>query len=763
MTTVEQARALQAETEQLIMQAVDAKAIGFMEVGVAARLAAQVRSGHGLTTEQARQAWRILRRNEGRLNEKGLRMPATTAVATPPVAATPPANDAGRPRLAMRSDGRIAVTGQPFALREALKNEAHATWDMARKQWHASATPAYAAALATILAPHNPLLSAKVTALVEEYAARAQHRAALDPAAPVPDLDLSPLVHGDLWEHQIRATAYASSVSAAMLAVQMGGGKTAAAVATVNRVNANRVVIVCPNKVRGVWPREVRRWSRRTWHMVDGKRPSRHRGGRAQDLSMAERLEQAESCLFDCACGAQTHAVVFNYEMLVHEPISSWSPPVQLDMVIYDEAHRLKSPTGQMSRTAGRWVDFFQRRLGLTGTPMPQFPWDIFGIYRALDPGIFGAIWTPFKAEFVREGERKDDGRKFPVAIVDDKRREFARRVHSIMYRPTVDLGLPGALHTIRPVELEPAARREYDRLDEQMWADLSTFASGDGETLLTPANVLARRVRLRQLTGGTLPDDGERQDDGKLKRTKHRVSTAKVDELAEVLDEMGCVAGRADGPEPVCVYTAFLDDLDMIRGLAEASGLRYGEISGRRGDGLDDQSQMAGGIDVCGVQIQSGGTGVDLTRSCVGVFYSVDYKVGDHDQALKRQDRPGQKRVVTFVHLVAEKTIDVDVYRSLASRRSIVATFLASRGLSPALVGLSDEDAAPELSLEEVQDQFNRDRAAEGTDAGRSGGTRMPIDDYAEDVWGDPRGARRKGRPAVSEEKLREFGLEDW
>lgn len=782
--TADQASELQRATGDLLVRALDVGAISFLEVGIAARLAALVRQGDRLNTNNARQAWRILKRNEGRLADAGLTMPtapgpAVVSVAAPVVRPAPP--DRRHPRVGTREDGRIGVTDAPFALKEPFKAELHARWDPARKQWHVPATPTYAAALLAMLAAHGPVASERVTALAGEFASAAERRAVLDPSVPAPEFDTEPLVLRDLWEHQMRAVEYASTASASCLAMPMGSGKTAAAIAAANRAGAQRTIIVCPNKVRGVWPREIRKWSRAEWHIVDGRRPSRRKGGRPQDLKVPDRLEQAEACLFDCACGAAMHVATFNYEMLTHplmafrgEESPGWVPPVMLDLVIYDEVQKLKSPTGIIAKTAAQWVSYFHRRIGLSGTPMPQYPWDIFAVYRALDPGIFGPLWTPFKTEFVRQAVNKGTGREFSVSIIKSKREEFAIKVHSIMYRPTVDLQLPGAHHVVRRVELEPSAREQYNQLDsDEMLAELGDFtqvsdevAVEDDQPILTPKNVLARTLRLRQFTGGFIPDDGDTVEvDGRIKKLRnlYRVSHAKAEALAEILEEIGCVKGREPEPEPVCVYAVFVPHLDAIREVAEAAGLRYAEISGRRSDGLTQESEMSPDADVVGIQVQSGGTGVDLTRSRYGVLYSADYSVGDHDQMLKRQDRPGQTRLVTFAHLVATDTVDEVVYRSLASRRSMTATFMRAKGLSPALLGLSDDDVAPEMSLDEVVEKFNADRLAEGVagDDGRVGGVPLPIDDFVPDVLGDPRDGRRPSRRALTDEDLAEYDLE--
>ena len=74
-----------------------------------------------------------------------------------------------------------------------------------------------------------------------------------------------------------------------------------------------------------------------------------------------------------------------------------------------DESHRLKSPSGQISRWASQIADRSVRRLALTGTPMPHSPMDIYAQYRAVDKTIFGVSYQEFKnryAEFEIVGAR---------------------------------------------------------------------------------------------------------------------------------------------------------------------------------------------------------------------------------------------------------------------------------------------------------------------------------------------------------------------
>lgn len=787
MPTAEEALRLQQDTARALVAALKAHAIGGADIPVAARLAAKINTGQGLTTEESRGAWRLLERYAPNLATVGIAVPGLPdRAAAPPVPVIVADRPSYRPELAIRSNAsraqsyrynqHITVSNAPMAANDVLKSLAHAQWDETRRCWHTPASPAHAAALMTALADFAPLASPRVSALAQEFATLAERRTVLHPDTPEPDFPTGHLVHGSLWGHQRRAVTFAASSTASLWAIRMGGGKTAAAIALANQVDARRVIIVCPNKVRGVWPREVSKWTARAWHIVDGTRAPMRKGARRQNLKVAERLAQAEECLFDCPCGAPVHAAVMNYEMLTHEPVASWQASQPIDLAIYDEVHRVRSPTGRGSRNIARWVDFTTRRVGLSGTPMPQYPWDIFGVYRALDPGIFGSVWTPFKASYVLMKIRKADNKPYPAGIQRDKRAEFTDKVHSLMYRPTIDLKLPTATHSVYRVEFEPEARAEYDRLQKDLQADLSAFAppsapiteqeiaaleamsvedlmvrslDQDADTL-TPKNVLSRLLRLMQWTGGTVPnDEGERR----------RVSRAKADALMEfegdtpvggILYKMGCYPAHPGSPEPVVVYGHFRDDLDAIREVVERAGLRYREISGRRGDGLTDSSEMASDADVVGVQIQSGGTGVDLTRSCFGVWYSKGHSLGDYDQALARQHRPGQTRPVTFVHLEVEDTVDHDVYRSLMSRRSVVAGFLAIHGHNyPELGGDGNPDMPIERDTVTSEELF---------DAGDSG-VYLPIDDFGKDVMGDPRPPSRG--TYLTQQQIEDFDLE--
>lgn len=75
---------------------------------------------------------------------------------------------------------------------------------------------------------------------------------------------------------------------------------------------------------------------------------------------------------------------------------------------------------------------------------------------------------------------------------------------------------------------------------------------------------------------------------------------------------------------------------------------------------------------DVMAVQIQSGGVGIDLTRSALAVYFSANYSTGDYDQSVARLHRLGQDRHTRIVHLVCPETVDESIYSAISGKREI-------------------------------------------------------------------------------------------
>jgi SNF2 family DNA or RNA helicase len=145
------------------------------------------------------------------------------------------------------------------------------------------------------------------------------------------------------------------------------------------------------------------------------------------------------------------------------------------------------------------------------------------------------------------------------------------------------------------------------------------------------------------------------------------QIDSAKMNLLRDVFEDL-------DPQEPLVVFCRFHRDLEAVNRVADETGRRSLELSGR----TDELKRwQAGEAPVLAAQIDSGGLGVDLTRARYAIYYSLGFSLGSYEQSLARIHRPGQTRPVEYIHLVAEGTVDEKVMAALARRADVVNTVL--------------------------------------------------------------------------------------
>lgn len=643
MTTVEQALRILG----------DAKAFQGTDVGFAHGCIALLRIGQPLGAEKRARAHRMLARYDVALNAAGIPYaqvaPPDGSVPEPePVAPILPA-EAMRTRITVDQKRNRIVVVAPYALR-------HLTTSIVGIRYAGGKTGFFVGAVSPTLAER--LLNAYAPTGVDrdeavgELLAQA-HRikeSAVHKAAT--DLPPIPLSKTDAWLHQRQAFWFAKEMPAVMLDAAMGTGKSKIITDLIVNSGAAASLVVCPERVIGVWPKQFLIHGGVEVHVVDPRRQNRN--GEWTLVPIKDRVALYDQSLHECRCGLP-HVVLTNYAASAHEPFKSWSIKQRWDYVVYDEAHRLKSAQGVWSKWALKMVRVSERRLAGTGTLMPQGPLDVFGQVRALDPGIFGTSETVFRRRYAILGGYEN--REIKGYQNED---ELADRVASITYRVGAEvLDLPAEVPDVTlTTRLEPSAMRIYREVEEEMYAEVLADVASGATVLdaISAPNVLVKLLRLQQITGGAVKlDSGETLE----------ISTAKEKLLADDLEDL-------PDREPVVVFARFRHDLDVVERVAANLGRPYAELSGRRSDALAGDATLADGVVLAGVQLQAGGTGVDFTRACYGIYYSLGYSLGDYLQSRARLSRPGQKRAVRFRHLIVEGTIDEEVYAALEARQSV-------------------------------------------------------------------------------------------
>lgn len=441
----------------------------------------------------------------------------------------------------------------------------------------------------------------------------------------------------ELWKHQREMAEWFSQRQAGMFAADMGTGKSAAAIEAVRGMD--KVLICCPVAVGSAWEKQFKLFDPDRNALILTRYPVKKR---------AELLR---------ACLSKRMAAVINYEVIWMEDMAPAIMGTAWDAIILDESHRIKSATGR----ASRWLSNLAskqpaaRRLCLTGTPMPHSPLDIFGQFRFLDPRIFGTSFVRMRSRYA------DTHPTFPSKTIRWKNQaELAAKIDANSWRVTADevLDLPDVLHQTINVTLTPRAMTAYRQLERDCVAVLEK-----GQVLA--ANTLTKLLRLGQMTGGYAAIS---RDDGTAQLSLVDGLPAKAAALENWM---------ADLPEnePVVIFCRFSADINEVHAVCRRLGRTSAELSGGN-NGLKAWQECEAAV--LAVQIQSGGVGIDLTRSCYAVYYSMSWSLGDYEQSLARLRRPGQTRCCRYYHLVADGTVDEDIYKALRERKDVVDSVVA-------------------------------------------------------------------------------------
>jgi len=449
------------------------------------------------------------------------------------------------------------------------------------------------------------------------------------------------------FDHQRRAytaaidTFYSEKSRGYALLMEMGCGKSFTAISITGRLyldgNIRRVLVVAPLSILGVWEEEFAKFADfdYTLSILNGT-----------GAKKAETLQNLN--------GAGLRVAVVNYESAwrLEKEIVAWAP----DLVIADEAHKIKTHNIAASKAMHRIGARAVYRLLLTGTIITNKALDVFSPYKFLNPAIFGNSFYSFRNRYfdmVGYGNHT-------LVLKKAMEPELTRKLHSIAFRATKAecLDLPETTDIIRHVDLEPSAAKVYRDLVKDSYAEL-------GSAEITAVNVLTRLLRLSQLTGGFIGDD----DGGK----PQNISRAKLDALTDIVEE------AAHEGKKLVIIARFVPEIKAIRAMLDKQGIGYSLIMG----GVTDRDEQVArfqndpDVQVFIGQIATAGLGITLTAASTLVFYSLDYSMSNFEQAKARIHRVGQKENCTYIYLTAKGTVDEKVLKALRNKADLARTLV--------------------------------------------------------------------------------------
>lgn len=443
------------------------------------------------------------------------------------------------------------------------------------------------------------------------------------------------------WENQEEALKFSMDRLAVMLDMDMGTGKTRVAIDTAfARSDAYRVLVVCPKAVIKVWRENLHKFAPNKWWQC-------------WDMQKGSIKQKADNLKEWLKTPTTKQFVVINYDSVWRKEMGDLVLKSGFNMVILDESHRAKAAGSKVSKYLAMLGKRVKYRMCLSGTPMANSPLDVYGQYRFLDPSIFGTNHNLFLQKYAIMG---GPDLKFIVGFKNQK--ELKTKFDSIAYHCKMSdvsgrIKLPDALPPVdRKVSLPTKDYRTMKELNREFVAEC-----GSGHVVVN--SVLVKLIRLQQITSGFCQTQESVFESPEIQE----LNTAKEDSLADMLIDV-------DPKENVVVFCQFRHDLKAVERATQKVGRVYFELSGSSNT-LDQWKKCDGAV--IGVQIQAGAEGVDMTKANCAVYFSIPHSLAMYNQSKARLYRPGQLKPVSFIHLIAENTIDEALYKSLQKKEDVI------------------------------------------------------------------------------------------
>lgn len=331
-------------------------------------------------------------------------------------------------------------------------------------------------------------------------------------------------------------------------------------------------------------------------------------------------------------------------------------------LMAIDESTTIKSKNAKRTKSIVKLGKMAKYRRIMTGSPITKSPMDLYTQCEFLNPELLGhKSFYSFQYEYAIIKRRNLGSYSFNQIVGYKNLKELNGLLDNFSYRVRKQdcLDLPDKVYTKRVVELTPEQAR--------MYSDLKKIALGICEEgTVTPTTILTQLLRLQQVCSGHV-----KLDDGTIKT----FTSAKIKELEAVVEE---IDGKA------IIWANFTHDIESI---VELLTNMYGEdsvVSYYGATSTDQRDYAMSSFQNPDSQVRffvgqprTGGYGLTLTQASTVIYYSNSYDLEVRLQSEDRAHRIGQVNKVTYIDIIAEKTVDEKVLQALRSKIDIASVVL--------------------------------------------------------------------------------------
>lgn len=453
--------------------------------------------------------------------------------------------------------------------------------------------------------------------------------------------------------HQIEAFNKFHNQDEIALLFEQGMGKTYTSINLAyhwyltGKINA--VLVVCPSAIKLVWNLELDK------HLPC--KPNKHvlTAGkyRAAEQFIEDPTDDLKWMIMGVEGLSQGNGFDYAKWFMLHRKV----------LIIVDESSRIKTPSKNRTDRTITLGKNAKKRIILSGTSITNGIEDWYTQFKFLNPNILGfnSFYT-FRDYFcITQSIEVSEGRFVSKIVGHQHEDELVKAVapHTLRVEKKDAMDLPDKIFLNRYITMNPAQKKMYKTMDEALMVE---YSGGEYSTDTS----LERMLRLQQITGGFHPhDDGVR-----IQVKPIAGKNPKVEETMALLDE---IAGK------VVIWCQFRAEIDAIAEQLTDVGINFVQFHG----GCDD-TQKAFAVkafqDDPTVKVflatRAGAYGLTLTSANYAIYYSQGYSLEEYSQSQDRIHRIGQHDKCTYIHLLCEDTVDVDVMKALQEKQD-VATYV--------------------------------------------------------------------------------------
>lgn len=411
----------------------------------------------------------------------------------------------------------------------------------------------------------------------------------------------------------------AHKVSALFL--DCGLGKTITTLTAINELmydsfEISKVLIIAPLRVaQSTWKEEIEKWD--------------HLNLLRYSIVVGDEKERLK------ALKQNSDIYIINREN-VDWLVTKSGIDFNFDMLIIDELSSFKSHTSKRFKSLLRIRPYFERAVGLTGTPSSNGLMDLWAEFRVLDLGErLGRYITHYRNEYFLP-DKRNGAVIFSYKPQPNAEERIYRRLAdmTISMKSTEYLKMPELILNELEINLDEKDQMKYKKFKKEMVMTIQ-------EKEIDAINAASLSNKLIQLANGSIYDEDKKF---------YEVHNKKLDKLEEIIES-------ANG-KPVLVAYWFKADKERIEKRFKVREIKTTDDIKQWNMGMINLALIHPASAGHGLNLQSGGSTL--------VWFSLTWSLELYQQTNARLYRQGQKDTVVIHHLITKNTIDEDIMKSL-------------------------------------------------------------------------------------------------